>query len=223
MQQPEEPAAKPKTQGHGTLRLVKKRGVVQAQLLERIAQPFVIACFHRIKPGKDHGLDLFESHERLRRRPRVVRDGVADASVGNALDVRDDVADFARLKPFDAHQLRRADAEFLDRVNLKVRTKADFRPHGERPLNYPREDNDTSEAVEPGIEDVRLEWRFGRSLGRRNARHNRLHDFFDARALLGADLQGFAGVNRQGVLDLLFGSRHVGARQINLVDDRNDG
>src|ERR1039457_4132013 len=50
---------------------------------------------YRIQPGEHHGLDLFESGQRLGGRIVVIHDGVADLGIGNGLDVGKHESDFA--------------------------------------------------------------------------------------------------------------------------------
>ena len=78
-------------------------------------------------------------------------------------------------------------------------------------------------SVEIGIEPQRLQRRRARGLGRRNALDNRLQNLVDADALLGAGQNGRVAGNGQDVLQLLLRQRDVGVRQIDLVDDGDDG
>ena len=61
-----------------------------------------------------------------------------------------------------------------------------------------------------------------RSLGRRDALHDRFENIGHALAGLRADQQGIRGVESHRALDHLFGARNVGALQVNLVDHGND-
>ena len=73
VQQPEEPAAEAEAERDGGLRLVEERGVVEAQLFERVAQLGVLVPFDRVEAGEHHRLQFLEARERLRRsaaRPR---------------------------------------------------------------------------------------------------------------------------------------------------------
>ncbi len=50
-----------------------------------------------------------------------------------------------------------------------------------------------------------------------------LEDFFDADARLGAGVDRFLGGDGEDFLELLVHRRDVGVRQVDLVDDRDDG
>ena len=98
VQQPEEAAAEAEAQRHRGFRLEEERGVIQSQLLERLAQLRVLMALHRVEPGEHHRLQLLEAGERLGRRPVGLGDGIADLRVGHDLDAARDEADFARLR-----------------------------------------------------------------------------------------------------------------------------
>ena len=78
VQQAEEPAAEPEAQRRRRLRLEHERRVVEAQFLERLAQLRVLVAFDRVEPREHHRLHLREAGERPPRRPRRLRDRVAD-------------------------------------------------------------------------------------------------------------------------------------------------
>ena len=89
-------------------------------------------------------------------------------------------------------------------------------------MDDPRQYHHAAIAVIPGIEDQRLKGLFGRTLGWRDAGDNGFEHLVDPGALLGADQKGFARVERQRVLDLLLRRLDVRARQVDLVDHRDD-
>src|SRR5208337_4500907 len=222
VQQPEETAAEAEAQSLGVLRLVEKRGVIQPQLLERVAQEFVTAGGHGIKPRKDHGLDFLEAGKRRGGGSRVVSDGITDACVRNALDIGDDEPDFSRLEAFHADGLRRQHTQFLNRVDLVVGPKANPHTHRQGALEDAAEHHHAAITVEPGIKDQRPERFFRGAARRRDARHDGLQHLIHAEALFGADQQRLARIERQSVFDLLFGGLNVRARKVDLVDDGND-
>ena len=68
VQQAEEAAAEAEAERLRGLRLVEERGVVQLQLLERVAQLRVVVGVGREEPGEDHRLDVLVAGQRLGRR-----------------------------------------------------------------------------------------------------------------------------------------------------------
>src|SRR5579863_1702239 len=68
VQQAEKSAAKTEAEGHGILRLVKKRRVIQLQFAEGVAQVFVVGGQHGKQPRKHHGFGGFKTGQ-LRRGP----------------------------------------------------------------------------------------------------------------------------------------------------------
>ena len=103
VEQAEEAAAEAEAERLGGLRLPGEGGVVEGQLLERVAQVFVAVGVDREEPAEDHRPHLAVALERLRRRGRSSdRERVADAQLGDVLDAGDQVADVARLHALTA-------------------------------------------------------------------------------------------------------------------------
>ena len=187
VQEAEKAATKSEAQRHGVFRFVEERRVVEAQFLQGVAQRRVIARVHGVKPREDQGLDFFEARKRLGGWAVVVGDRIANLRVGDALDVGNDKSDLAGAKLLQADGLGRQDAEFLHGVNLVVRPEANACPHGDRPLHHAGQHHHAPVAVEPGIENQRLERGFRRTLRRREPGDDGFQDFLNSRALLGAD------------------------------------
>src|SRR5581483_609678 len=95
MKQPEKAAAKAESQRLRRLRLEGEGGIVQPQLLERVAQRLVLSRVRRIEPAEDHRLHRLETGKRLGRRPRRFRDGVANAGIADFLDAGHEKSDVA--------------------------------------------------------------------------------------------------------------------------------
>ena len=70
VQQPEEAAAEAEAERVGGLRLPGERGVVERQLLERVAQLREALGVDREEPAEDHRLDVAVAGQRLARRVR---------------------------------------------------------------------------------------------------------------------------------------------------------
>ena len=73
VQEAEEAAAEPEAERLRRLGLVEERGVVQLQLLERVAQGRVLVGVGREEPGEDRRLHVLVAGERLSRRPALRR------------------------------------------------------------------------------------------------------------------------------------------------------
>ena len=67
VQQAEKAAAEAEAERLRDFRLVVQRGVVQVQLLQRLAHRLVLVRFDRIEAGEDLRLDFLESGQRLPR------------------------------------------------------------------------------------------------------------------------------------------------------------
>ena len=115
VKQAQEPAAEAEAERRGRLRLEEQRRVVEAQLLQRLAQLRVLVAFDRVQAREDHRPQFLEPGIRLRGRPRRLRHRVADLRVVDLLDPRDDEADLARGELVDDQRLRQEHADLLDR------------------------------------------------------------------------------------------------------------
>ena len=222
MQQAEEPAAEPEAKRHRGFRLVEERGVVQAELLERVAQLRVLMAFDGVQPGEHHRLQLLEARERLGRLPARLRDGVADLRVADFLDVRDEEADFAHAELADLDRLRGEDADLQRLVVLPFGHQPDLHPGSNRPVDHADDNDHAAVRVVPGVEDQGLERRGGRPSRRRQPRDDGLENLRDTGALLRAGEQRTCPVEPDDVRDLATGLFRLGAREIDLVDDRDD-
>ncbi len=95
VEEAEEAAAEAEAERDRRLRLVEEGGVVQAQLVERVAQLLVLVRLDRVEAGEDHRLDLLKAGEGDGSRARGLRDRVADLHVGHRLDRGGEEADLA--------------------------------------------------------------------------------------------------------------------------------
>ena len=121
MQQPEEAAAEAEAERRRGLHLVGEARVVEPQLAHRRAQLLEIGGVGREQAAEHHRLRRLEARQRLGGRPLVVGDGVADAGVGDLLDLRGDVADLAGT---ELGGLDHLGAEHADAVDLVMRVGA---------------------------------------------------------------------------------------------------
>ncbi len=222
VQQAEVAATKPEAERLARLGLDRKRGVVEPQLGERLAQILVVGGVHRVDPREDHRLDLFEAGERLVGRLAGVGDRVAHLGVGDLFDVGDEQPDLAGAQLLDRHRLGRVDRELLDLEVALDRHQRDLLLDRQHAVEHAHEHHHAAVAVVPAIEDERLERRARVALGRRNTRDDRLEHLLDALALLGRGEHRVRGVQADNVLDLLLGPLHVRGGQVDLVDDRDD-
>ena len=87
VEQAEEAAAEPEAERLGGLRLVGERGIVQRQLLERVAQlGEVVWSSTGIEAAEDHRLGLAVAGQRLGAARRLRGDRVADLQSRHVLD-----------------------------------------------------------------------------------------------------------------------------------------
>ena len=106
VQQAEEAAAEAEAQRVGGLGLPAQRGVVERQLLQRVAQVGVVVGVDREQAAEHHRLDLAVAGQRLGRPAALGRQRVADAQLGDVLDPGDEEADLAGVQRLGRRHLR---------------------------------------------------------------------------------------------------------------------
>ncbi len=222
VQQAEKAAAEAEAQGHRTLRLEEERGVVEAKLLQGVAQQRVFVRVHGVEAGKDHRLDVFKARQLRGGGPGVVGDGVADLGVADVLDGGREKAHLARAEFADLDRLGHQHAHGFDFKRFAIRHQADALALAHGALHHAHQHDDAAIGVEPGVEDERLQRRIGIAGGRRKPVDDGFEHLVHALAGLGAYRDGVGGVQSNGLLDGFLGAQNIGRGQIDFVDDGND-
>ena len=96
VQQSQKAAAKAKAERGGRLRLVMEAGIVEPQLFQRVAQPFVLFRVGGIDAGKDHRLDVAVARQELSRPVGRIQNRVAHPGVAHVAQAGDEIPHFAR-------------------------------------------------------------------------------------------------------------------------------
>ena len=107
-------------------------------------------------------------------------------------------------------------------IVLAGRHQADLHAGPHHAVDDARENHDAAVRVVPGVEDQRLQRRVGIASRRRQAVDDRLENLRNALAFLGAGENRAVGVEADDVVDLPAHFVRLRARQVDLVDDRND-
>ena len=187
VQQAQEAAAKAEPEGLGGLGLPAQRGVVEGQLLERVAQVRVGVGVDREQAAEDHRLDLAIAGQRLGGGIGPRGQGVADAQLGHVLDAGDQVADLAGVQRLGRDHLGGEEADVVD-LGLQIGLHGvDRLALGEDPVDHADVGDDAAVLVELGVEDQRPRRGVGISVRRRHALDQLVEDLADPLAGLGAD------------------------------------
>ena len=172
--------------------------------------------------AEHHRLRRLEAGQRLGRRAPVVGDRVADAGVGDLLDLGGDVADLAGAELGGLGHLGAEDADAVDLVGRARAHHADAHAPLDRPVDHPHQHDDAEIGVVPGVDQQRLQRRRLVALRRRQAIDDRLQHEIDVEPGLGRDRHRLRGVEADHVLDLLLDALGLGGRQVDLVEHRHD-
>ncbi len=221
VQQAEEAAAEAEAQRLRHFRLVVQRGIVELELLQRVAQGIVLVGFDRIEAGEDLRLDFLEAGQRLGGTPVGRGHRVAHLGGIEFLDAGDDEADLAGAQFAAGHRLRREHADLFAQVLRAFRHQQDLVLGAHRAIHHAHQHHHADIVVEPGVDDQRLQRRRRIALGRRDAGDDRFEDVIDAEAGLGRTQNRLGGVDADDVLDFLARVVRVGRRQVDLVQHRH--
>ena len=224
MQQTEEAAAVAEAQCDRAFRLIGQRRIVELELFQRIAQIRVLFAVRRIDTGKDHRLYLFIARQRLGCRIVRAGDGIAHAGVLNGFDGGGKISDLTGAQTLRARlQIERAQVAGLDNGKLRAgRHQTHLHARLDAALHQAHINDNAAVGIVLAVEDQRAQRSIDIALRRGNVRDNVLKHLLDVQSDLGGDLRSILGGQSDDVLDFLFDVCRVCARQVNLVDDRQD-
>ena len=219
---PRKPQRKPNPSACEVSGSIRERGVVERQALERVAQVLVAVGLDRIQAGEDHRLHLAIAGQRLGGRAPLGGERVADPQLRDVLEPGDDVADVAgRHRPDRAHR-RREEPDLVD-LGLGAGLHGDDRlTLLELAVEHPQVCDHAAVLVELRVEDQRPRRRVGIALGGRDLRDHGLEYVAHALARLRRDPQDVVGVASDQIDDLTDHPLGLGARQVDLVEHRDD-
>ncbi len=116
MQESEEPTAEAEPECGRGLGLVGEARVVEAELLQRLAQVLELVTVDRIEPTEDHGLGVAVAVERNLGRVAGMGDRLARSGFTHVLDAGDQVAGLARAELGDRLVVGGAHADLVGLV-----------------------------------------------------------------------------------------------------------
>ncbi len=222
VQQAKEAAAKAKAERGGGFHFKAEGGVVERQLLDRVAQVFEFGGIDRKEAAEDHRLRGFETGKRRGAGFLFMRDRVADAGVADLLDGTGEDADLSGAEFLDIDHLGFQHGELVDPVNGAGLHHLDAVALADDAVHDADQDDDAKVGVVPAVDQHRLERRIAVALGGRQPGDDGFEHVGDADAGLGADFDGLAGVDADDILDLGLDLFHLGGGQVDLVQDRDD-
>ncbi len=152
MQKPQEAAAEAEAERGRGLHLVGKAGVVEPEPAHRRAQLLEIRRVGGKQAAEHHRLRRLEAGQRLGRRAPVVGDRVADAGVGDLLDLRGDVADLAGAELGGLGHPRAEHPDAVDFVGRARTHHADAQASPDGAVDHPEQHHDAEIGVVPGID-----------------------------------------------------------------------
>ena len=222
MEQAEEAAAEAEAECGAGLHLEAERGVVEAQLVEAVAELLELGGVDREQAAEDHRLDQLEAGQGGLGGAAGVGDGVADAGLGDFLDLRGDEPDLAGAEFAQLLDLGAEAADAVDQVGGAGGHELDLRALAEAAVDHPDEDDDAEVRVVPAVDQHGLQRGVRVAPGRRDLGDDGVEHVLDADAGLGAGEDRFGRVEADDLLDLLADALGVGGGEVDLVDDGHD-
>jgi hypothetical protein len=223
VQQPEEAAAEAEAQRSRRLRLERQGGVVELELVERLAQVGIVRPVDRIQTGEHHRFGVAVAPERRRGRLARVGDRVTDARLAHVLHAGNEIADLAHAKSIARHRFRGDDADLEELVLCLGRHHHDPLARIEVAVDHPDIGHDAAVGVIDRVENHRARGRIRVADRCRELPNDLCQKLFDTLPRLAGHLQAVLGIapdqpgELRGILLRLRGG------QIDLVQDRDDG
>ena len=158
MKKPEKTAPESKPEGHGGLRLVVQRSVIELQLFQGIPQIRIFGAVCRIDTAVHHGIHLFVSGKRLRTGASYLCHRIAHRSVLHILDGGRDIAHGSGGKLVAGSELPRTEISHLHHLGGCSRSHhPDACPLTDPPFHDTAEDNDSLIGIVDGVKNKRLQ------------------------------------------------------------------
>src|SRR5690606_41216537 len=215
-------AAESEAERDARLRLEAERRVVQRELLQRLAKRIVVVRDDREEAREDARPHALETGKR--RHVALIRrdDRVAERRRVDLLDGRDQIAHLTRHQRLPLARTRREHADAVDEIAAPGRMHDDSIALRDHAVHDAHERDDADVAVEPRVDDQRLQRLAAAAFRRRNALDDALEQIRDAEAGLRADPHRVLRLDADDVLDLPDHALGIGGRHVDLVDDRDD-
>ncbi|SII84905.1 Uncharacterised protein [Mycobacteroides abscessus subsp. abscessus] len=222
VEEAKEPAAEAEAERRRVLRFVDEGGVVELELVERVAQRRVVGAVDGEEPGEDHRLGLLVAGQGLLGRGCGRGDRVADLRLADVLDTGDEVADLADAESLRRDRLRGGHTDLEEFVSRARRHHRHLLPRRQCAVDDADVGDDTPVGVVDGVEDHRPRRRIGVADGRGDVGDDPVEDAFDALTGLAGDPQDVVGVDADEVRELLGVLVRLRGRQVDLVEHRDD-
>ena len=161
MQQTQEAAAETETQSHGGFRRVDQGGIVELELVERVAQFGELGVVDREQAGIDHRLGVAVAGQRLSSRSDGRGQSVAHLGLAHIFRTGDDVADFAGAERLGSGHVGADHADFNRIVGHANTHHVHFFTVAQFAVFHTNVSDDATVGVVDGIKDKRAGGRFG--------------------------------------------------------------
>ena len=223
MEKAQETATEAETQRRRALRLEGEGRIVELEPVQGLAEIRVSIAVDRVKAAKDHGAAPAVTGQGRRRRVRSLGNGLPHPAVTDGLDAGVNITDLSGLENSGLFPFRSEDP---NPRHLRFPARGHHaNPHSafQHAIDDPHVGDDPQIGVEVTVEDERLQRLIRVSRRRRNVLNHTLQDVGDAPAFLGAGQHALGNVDGQRLVHLLHDPVRVRRREVDLVDDRQDG
>ena len=223
VQQAQEAAAEPESEGGGGLRFEGEGGVVELEALQGVAQVREVRAVHRVDAGEHHGVGVAVAVERLLGAFDGRGDGVAHPRLAHVLHTGDQVADLARADALAGRGLGRDDADLQQFVGGARRHHAHALAGPQGAVDDAHVGDDAPVRVVHGVEDHGPSRRTGVAHGGGDDLDDAVEQRLHALPGLARHQQHLVLVDADELGDLVGVLLGLGAGQVDLVEDGDDG
>ena len=223
VQQAEEPASEAEAQRHRRLGLVDERGVVELELVERVAQFGELGVVDREETRVHHGLGVAIAGQRLGCRADGGGHGVADLGLADVLRAGDDVADLAGAERLGGGHVGADDANLDGLVRHADAHHVHLLTRLELTVLHTDIGDDAAVRVVHRVEDQRTRRRLRVAVRSGNLHDDVVEQIGDAFAGLARHAQHVTRLASDQSRDLLRVLVRLGTGQVNLVEHGDDG
>ena len=199
-----------------------QRGIIEAQLLQGIAQVLVVIRADRVKAGEHIRLHGLEAWQCLFRRIVDQRQGITHGCPIDILDAGNQEADITGNQLLLVQRFRCKHTQLLNLEMTTGRHDANLVTACQAAINHAYQRHHADIVIKPGIDNQHLQGGIDLTAWRRDPADQFFQDILYTLTGLGACQYGVIGIDADDLFNFLFHPFGISRWQVNLVQYRHD-